>query len=109
MADIIAMDETVFRDVYVANEDELWEADDFKSNQDKVQNDIYTGVQQTETIAQYLLCTNIVACMLRDCYNLCEQAANTFREIGDTLLELDETIHITLHGEEAYYEGRREE
>lgn len=109
MADKIAMDEVVFRDIYVANEDELWEADDYKSNQDTVQNVIYSDVQQTETIDKYLLCTNMIICMLRDCYNLCEQAANTFKEIGDNLLELDETLHITLYGEEAFYESRREE
>lgn len=109
MADIIAMDEIVFRDIYEINTTELCDIHNYESNQDTVQNDLFSDVQQTEIIDKYLLCTNMVICMLRDCYNLCEQAANTFQEIGDTLLELDETIHITLHGEEVYYDGRKEE
>lgn len=98
-------EENAFRHVYTVNEDELWAADNYKSNQDAVQNSIYSDVGQTETIDKYLICTNMVIGMLRDCYNLCVQAEDTFKEIGETLQELDETTHITLHGDNAYYES----
>ncbi len=109
MADKIAMDEVVFQDIYDINVKDLITVDDYSSNQDTVQNVIYSDVQQTETIDKYLLCTNMIICMLRDCYDLCEQATHTFKEIGDNLKELDDTLHITLYGEEAYYGSIKEE
>lgn len=103
MADILAMDEVVFHNILLAIEDERWGADYYDKNKDELENSIYADVEMMELLEQYYIVTNTIIEMTKRCCSMTDQAVRTFEEIGNRLLELDETISITLTAEENSY------
>lgn len=103
MADVLAMDEVVFHNILLAIEDERWGADYYDKNKDELENSIYADVDMMELLDKYYIVTNMIIEMTKRCYSMTDQAVRTFEEIGNRLLELDETISITLTAEESSY------
>lgn len=103
MANILAIDEVVFHNILLAIEDERWGADYYDKNKDELENTIYADVDMMALLDKYYIFTNMIIEMTRRCYSLTNQAVRTFEEIGNHLLELDETISITLSAEESNY------
>ncbi len=103
MAEILAVDEMLFRKILLAIEDERWETDIYDKNKEELDNSIYAEMDMTAMLDRYYLFTNMIIEMTRRCCDLTNQAIRTFEEIGNRLIELDETIHITLTAEESSY------
>ena len=103
MVDVLAMDEVVFHNILLAIEDERWGADYYDKNKDELENSIYADVDMMELLDKYYIVTNMIIEMTKRCYSMTDQAVRTFEEIGNRLLELDETISITLTAEESSY------